>query len=342
MAGRRGAAGRGRGLWALLLLLLLLLAARSGAAAASDLGKVMSIQPWLKMSGPCTDRHILTPHPHRRCCQLVALVMCGRSLELSQVDLALAIRWLREGVDALRRSPARERGPSRSPARGNGVYKSLLVRRSRLLSSGSGTVICPTHQIKKLQRYFKKKDLQARGKKWNEVGDGDGDGVLSPGSHGRGAVRRRRDISSREAAAGSAEVDMSLPGTSVQEREAEQGVSSNPVAGLHGGATTQVGTRGPGPQVFGSDSPRAPVRRSEGGEGAGKGGSGRGGRGDTTERGSGLGSLVSHDPALTGLHVSPHNHTAAPVTADPRDPPPPSANGQGQRGGMGGGVPRRG
>ncbi|XP_055513408.1 uncharacterized protein LOC129710477 [Leucoraja erinacea] len=310
MAGRRGAAGRGRGLWALLLLL----AARSGAADASDLGKVMSIQPWLKMPDPCTDPHLLTPHPHRRCRQLVALVMCGRSLELSQVDLALAVRWPRGGVDALRRSPARERGPSRSPARGNGVYKSLLVRRSRLLSSGSGTVICPTHQIKKLRRYFKKKDLQARGKKWNEVGDG----VLSPGPHGQGAVRRRRDISSREPAVGSAEVDMSLPDTSVQEREAEQGVSSNPVAGLHGGATTQVGSRGPGPQVFGSDSPRAPVRRSEGGGGAGKG--------DMTERGS----LVSHDPALAGPHVSPHNHTATPVNTDPRGPPPPSANGQRQ------------
>ncbi|XP_078080981.1 uncharacterized protein tp53i13 isoform X2 [Mustelus asterias] len=108
----------------------------------------------------CMYKHIITPHLNLSRQWPLALVAWGNSLEMSKVNLAEAVTWLRENV----------KRASNSEMRDDGAYDYLLIWKAKLLSTSTDRVTCPENQVKELQRHFRKSELQSAMGKWNKVG----------------------------------------------------------------------------------------------------------------------------------------------------------------------------
>ncbi|XP_069766545.1 tumor protein p53-inducible protein 13 isoform X2 [Narcine bancroftii] len=106
----------------------------------------------------CTSNHIITPHLNLSQERPLALVAWGKTLEMSEINLAEAEGWLRKSAIQAQASQVE----------GDGVYTFLLIQKAKPVLDNNG-VICPADQMKKLQHYFKKKDLHSTAKKWNKV-----------------------------------------------------------------------------------------------------------------------------------------------------------------------------
>ncbi|XP_051891679.1 uncharacterized protein tp53i13 [Pristis pectinata] len=109
----------------------------------------------------CVYKHIITPHLNLTQERPLALVAWGKSLEMSEVNLAEAVSWLRKSVNRACDSQLKD----------DGLYKFLLIQKAKLVSDNNDGIICPADQVQKLQHYFKKRDLQSTATKWNKVGD---------------------------------------------------------------------------------------------------------------------------------------------------------------------------
>ncbi|XP_060704112.1 uncharacterized protein tp53i13 isoform X1 [Hemiscyllium ocellatum] len=128
----------------------------------------------------CKYQHIITPHLNLSQQWPLALVTWGKSLEMSTINVAEAVSWLRESVNQARSSEMEEVG----------AYNYLLIWRAKLKSASSDQVTCPENQVKELQDYFKKSELQSAIRKGNNKV---GVNVPSKGLHM--ILRRRRDSS---------------------------------------------------------------------------------------------------------------------------------------------------
>ncbi|XP_067866557.1 uncharacterized protein tp53i13 [Heterodontus francisci] len=130
----------------------------------------------------CMYKHIITPHLNLSQQRPLALVAWGKSLEMSRINLAEAVPWLRKSVNGARNSELKD----------DGAYNYLLILKAKLASDNNDRVACPGNRVKELQRYFKKGDLQSAIRKWSKVGEK----MLSKGLHV--ILRRRRNSEPRE------------------------------------------------------------------------------------------------------------------------------------------------
>ncbi|XP_059511229.1 uncharacterized protein tp53i13 isoform X2 [Stegostoma tigrinum] len=128
----------------------------------------------------CKYQHVVTPHLNLSQQWPLALVTWGKSLEMSTINLAEAVSWLRENVNLARSSEMED----------DGAYNYLLIRRAKLMSASNVRVPCPENQVKELQHYFKKSKLQSAVRKGNNKV---GVNMLSKGLHV--IFRRRRNSS---------------------------------------------------------------------------------------------------------------------------------------------------
>ncbi|XP_048468719.1 uncharacterized protein tp53i13 [Rhincodon typus] len=128
----------------------------------------------------CKYQHIITPHLNLSQQWPLALVTWGKSLEMSTINLAEAVSWLRENVNLAHSSEMED----------DGAYNYLLIRRAKLMSASNDRVTCRENQMKELQHYFKKSKLQSAVRKGNNKV---GVNMLSKGLHV--IFRRRRNSS---------------------------------------------------------------------------------------------------------------------------------------------------
>ncbi|XP_072909488.1 uncharacterized protein tp53i13 [Hemitrygon akajei] len=124
------------------------------------------VHPQLKeeltlLARACVQKHIITPHLNLSQERPLALVAWGKSLEMSEINLAEAVSWLTKSANQAYNSQVKE----------DGVYKFLLIQKARPVSDNNDGVICPADQVKKLQHYFKKRNLQSTLSKWDKVRD---------------------------------------------------------------------------------------------------------------------------------------------------------------------------
>ncbi|XP_059829322.1 uncharacterized protein tp53i13 [Hypanus sabinus] len=124
------------------------------------------VHPQLKeeltlLARACVQKHIITPHLNLSQERPLALVAWGKSLEMSEINLAEAVSWLTKSANQAYNPQVKE----------DGVYKFLLIQKARPVSDNRDGVICPADQVKKLQHYFKKRNLQSTLSKWDKVRD---------------------------------------------------------------------------------------------------------------------------------------------------------------------------
>ncbi|XP_062887975.1 uncharacterized protein tp53i13 [Mobula hypostoma] len=134
----------------------------------------------------CVQKHIVTPHLNLSQERPLALVAWGKSLEMSEIDLAEAVSWLTKSANRAYNSQVKE----------DGVYKFLLIQKARPVSDNNDGIICPADQVKKLQHYFRKRDLQSTLSKWDKVRDR----MMRRQSARHVILRRRRKRSPQESA----------------------------------------------------------------------------------------------------------------------------------------------
>ncbi|XP_067864372.1 uncharacterized protein [Heptranchias perlo] len=155
----------------------------------------------------CIYKHIITPHLNLSQERPLALVTWGKSLEMAQINLSEAVNWLRKSVSRSHNSEMKD----------DGVYNYLLIWKAKLVSDNNDRVVCPENRVKKLQRYFKKSDLQSAIRKWNKVGEN----MLSKGLHnGHVILRRKRNSGNSEP------IQTSKPTAGVPVQKKQQGEDS--------------------------------------------------------------------------------------------------------------------
>ncbi|XP_041053909.1 tumor protein p53-inducible protein 13 isoform X2 [Carcharodon carcharias] len=159
----------------------------------------------------CMYKHIITPHLNLSQQWPLALVAWGTSLEMSRINLAEAVTWLRESVNLGRNSEVKD----------DGAYNYLLVCKAKPASDNSDRVVCPDNQVKELQRHFKKSKLQSAIREWNKVGVN----VLSKGL--QWILRRKRSPETRGAPQTSKQVEGASPFTRISAQKQDKDSAKN-------------------------------------------------------------------------------------------------------------------
>ncbi|XP_038670258.1 tumor protein p53-inducible protein 13 isoform X2 [Scyliorhinus canicula] len=152
----------------------------------------------------CTYKHIITPHLNLSQQWPLALVAWGRSLEMSKINLAEAVTWLRGNGKRARNLEIKD----------DGAYDYQLIWRAKLAPADNGRVVCPEKQMKELQHYLGKGELQSAIRKWNKVG-------VNVLSKGRRVIlrRRRRNSGTRDLPPTSAKVERTASFSAVLKRD---------------------------------------------------------------------------------------------------------------------------
>ncbi|GCB69653.1 hypothetical protein scyTo_0008427, partial [Scyliorhinus torazame] len=198
----------------------------------------------------CTYKHIITPHLNLSQQWPLALVAWGRSLEMSKINLSEAVTWLRGNGKLARNLEMKD----------DGVYDYQLIWRAKLAPADNGRV-CPEKQVKELQHYLGKGELQSARRKWKKVGVN----VLSKGR--RVILRRRRNSGTRDLPPTSRKVERtaSFARSPVLKRDTNSANNTslvNPEA---------VRSQPPVPAVIGGDSQKGVESRTRESQGSKKG-----------------------------------------------------------------------
>uniref|UniRef100_UPI00398F8520 uncharacterized protein tp53i13 n=1 Tax=Pristiophorus japonicus TaxID=55135 RepID=UPI00398F8520 len=175
------------------------------------------VRPSLKeelslLARACMYKHIITPHLNLSQERPLALVAWGKSMEMSKINLAEAVDWLRKSVNRAHDAETKD----------DGAYNYLLIRKAKLASDNNDRVVCPENRVKKVQCYFKNSDLQLEIRKWNKVGEN----MLNNGLHNGHVIlrRRRRNTGTKEPTQTSKEVTSSR--ISAQRKQQEEDSAS--------------------------------------------------------------------------------------------------------------------
>ncbi|XP_078404146.1 uncharacterized protein tp53i13 [Cetorhinus maximus] len=228
------------------------------------------VHPQLKeelslLARACMYKHIITPHLNLSQQWPLALVAWGTSLEMSRINLAEAVTWLRESVNLGRNTEMKD----------DGAYNYLLICKAKLASDNSDRVVCPENQVKELRRHFKKSELQSAIRERNKVGVN----VLSKGL--QWILRRKRSPETRGAPQTSKQVEGFLPSftrisAQKQDKDSAKNASSDkPSANV---MPLEVARRQPTvPAVISGDSEEAVESRTSENQGTKKGNSETGG-----------------------------------------------------------------